>query len=150
MEEWRDVIGYEGLYKVSSLGNVRRGDKILKPSLLNTGYYSIQLRKEGTKTCYTVHRLMGHAFLSNPNNVSDIDHINRVRTDNTLSNLRWATRSENLVNKSYTPSSTGQRCIYKDGLLHYVRIRRNNTLVFRQSFKTLEEAIRARDAFLQK
>jgi len=148
MEEWRDVVGYEGLYQISSMGNIKKGNKILKPSLLSTGYRSIQLRKDKLKKCFTIHRLMGLSFLPNPNNYSDIDHINRMRSDNRLLNLRWATRSENLINKSYTNSTTGHRHIYKDGLLYYVRVTRNYTRTPVGRFKTLEEAIRARDEWL--
>ena len=150
MEEWKDVVGYESLYQVSNLGNIKKGDKILKPSLLSTGYYSIQLIKDKIKKCFTVHRLIGKAFLLNPNNYSDIDHINRVRNDNNLDNLRWVTRSENLINKNYTNSTTGQRHIYKDGTLYYVRVTRNYMKEHIGSFKTLVEAIRARDTFLNK
>ena len=147
-EEWRDVVGYEGLYQVSSLGNVKKGDKALKPSLLITGYYSIQLIKDKIKKCFTVHRLIGKAFLSNPNNCTDIDHINRIRNDNRLENLRWVTRSDNLINRTYNNSTTGQRHIYRDGNLYYVRVSRNYKKIHVGNFKTLEEAIRASDAFL--
>ena len=146
MEEWRKIEGYES-YEISSLGRVRGKDKILKNQLAGAGYYMVSLYNKG-KRSHTIHRLLGEAFIPNPLNLSDIDHINRIRTDNRLENLRWVSRSDNLINKTYTPSNTTERCIYKDGNLFYVRIKRSGQFVYRASFKTLEEAVAARDTFL--
>ena len=71
---------------------------ILKPYKKPNGYYQITLCKNGKRKKFTVHRLYSKAFIPNEDNKPFIDHINRIRTDNRLENLRWATRSENSRN----------------------------------------------------
>ena len=105
-EEWRDVVGYEGLYQVSNLGRVRTLDyrrtgkiRILKQCWDSDGYCRVALfPKEGlrrkSKSAF-VHRLVGAAFIPNPEQKAEIDHINGTRNDNRVENLRWATRKEN-------------------------------------------------------
>lgn len=99
-ETWRDVDGYEGLYKVSSLGNLsttrRQGTtgKPLKPILENTGYFSVRLCKYGHTKKYYVHRLVAAAFLGfYP--LMQVNHKNEVRNDNRISNLEWVTPKNN-------------------------------------------------------
>lgn len=113
MEEWRNIKGYEGLYEVSNQGRIRSlvrkvtykdgrvyfyKSKVLKPSKDRYGYYFVNLCKEGKRTPKSIHRLIAEAFIPNPENKRDIDHINTIRTDNRIENLRWATRSENCLN----------------------------------------------------
>lgn len=111
-EEWRDVVGYEGLYKVSSFGRVIRLSKksrngtcefTLKPSLRNAydhfGYNYMKLVDyNGKYKAFFVHRLVANAFIENPNNYKEIDHINCNRKDNRVENLRWCNRSSNMLN----------------------------------------------------
>lgn len=110
-ELWKDVVGYEGIYQVSSKGRVKslarydeyvragkvcrryRPDKILKPKL-NLGYYCVHLRTSG-ESWPSVHRLMAKAFLENPDNKETVNHKDGVKTNNSLDNLEWATHSEN-------------------------------------------------------
>lgn len=107
MEEiWKDIEGFEGLYQVSNLGNVRslnymRTGKIknLSPRLHKDGYYQINnLSKNGSSKSFKVHRLVAQAFLPNPNNLPCIDHINTDKTDNRVENLRWVSFHENNSN----------------------------------------------------
>ena len=98
-EIWKDVEGYEGIYKVSNYGRIKRlyrnkKEKILK-SYIRNGYYSVRLSKENKIKNFTVHRLIGKAFINNPNNYNTIDHINGIKTDNRLENLEWVTHKEN-------------------------------------------------------
>ena len=113
-EEWKEVPDYEGLYMVSTSGRVVSLDRITctkdgnqrhnKPSLLNpqkegkAGYYRVNLRKNGkTKTC-NIHRLVALAFIPNPLNKPEVDHIDTDKTNNNVKNLRWCSAVENMRN----------------------------------------------------
>ena len=97
MAEWRDVVGYEGLYKVSDEGtvrNVRRG-KVLNTWLDKDGYVSIILSKLGMQYNYKVHRIVATAFLPNSDNLPVVNHDDEVKTNNNVSNLEWMTVQDN-------------------------------------------------------
>lgn len=111
MEIWKDVLGYENLYKVSNLGNVKslkrivkrslKGDllineKILKPGNKD-GYMQVSLCNNGVKKNYKIHRLVAQAFIENKNNKPIINHIDGKRHNNKVENLEWCTQSENIV-----------------------------------------------------
>lgn len=100
MEEiWKDVSEYEGLYQVSNYGRVKSlhgKEKILKPHTDSTGYVKLWLYKDGNKKMYSAHRLVLMTFnpIANMEQL-EVDHINTIRTDNRLENLRWCTKKEN-------------------------------------------------------
>ena len=105
MEEFRDIKGYEGLYKVSDLGRVkslkRKGvlkDKILKPTLESIGYLKVALSKNSKGKNRRLHQLVAEAFLNHtPNGFKlVVDHRNNIKTDNKLENLQLVTARENL------------------------------------------------------
>ena len=98
----------------------------------------------GIETSHLVHRLMALAFIPNPDNKEMIDHINRNKLDNSIENLRWVTRSENIINTARREHLH----IYSQQNGHRVRIRRDNRFVYDKWFNTLDEAIIARDEFL--
>lgn len=148
MEEWRKIEGYEN-YEISSFGNVRRGNKILKPFLNGDGYAHIQLCKDGIRKRGKLSRFVANAFIPNLENKPTVDHINKIRNDDRVENLRWATHSEQTIHSPVPIGISGHRCIHKTTNNTYeVEIRRNHLIVFKKRYKTLPEAINARDEFL--
>lgn len=102
MEIWKDVVGYEGLYEVSNLGNVRNAvsGKVLKPQKLRHGYVGVWLYGNGgiagrNGKQFSVHRIVAKAFCENPNNYAEVNHKNEVKCDNRAENLEWCTHKEN-------------------------------------------------------
>lgn len=95
-EIWKPIDGFEDLYEVSSFGKIKskKNNIILKQSL-SKGYYKVLLTKGNIKKTVTVHRLVCNAFIPNTENKPCIDHINGVKTDNRVENLRWVTHKEN-------------------------------------------------------
>lgn len=103
MEEvWKDVIGYEGAYKISNKGKVysipRNGTLggIMKPTKQKNGYYFIHLKNKDKKINTGVHRLVAQAFIPNPDNKPTVNHIDGDKQNNCVENLEWATYKEQL------------------------------------------------------
>ena len=106
-EEWRDVVGYEGRYQVSSMGRVKslerkdclgriQKERILKPGVNVGGYLKVGLRAGGKQKMFLVHRLVCQSFHENPDNKPQVNHLNEIKTDNRASNLEWCTRKKNI------------------------------------------------------
>lgn len=115
-----------------------------------TGYFKIQLRKDKKTYCVFVHRLLAQTFIPNPDNKPTVDHIDRNRTNNNITNLRWATNSENTINSDYSHiKKDGLHNISKDKYSNSYRVSITTKFVLhRKSFKTIEEAIIYRDQFI--
>lgn len=117
-EQWRDIPGYEGLYRVSDLGQVKSLERIVasplsprsntvrqmpvpkrikKPRLHSSDYLCLCLYKHGKRETYLVHRLVAIAFLGPPQKGQQVNHKNSQKTDNRAPNLEWVSPGENLL-----------------------------------------------------
>ncbi len=101
--EWRDVVGYEGFYEVSSIGHIRnkRTGKIHGVRKTGSGYVRVNLVVKGERHQFAAHRLVAIAFLGDRSEL-EVNHKNGVKMDNRVENLEWVTRSENELHSRYS------------------------------------------------
>lgn len=96
-EIWKDIEGFEK-YQISSYGRVRsyhNNTIIIRKTNIVSGYEHLMLNKNNKKYNFYIHRLVGTAFIPNPENKPEINHKNGLKTDNNVENLEWTTRIEN-------------------------------------------------------
>ena len=118
-EYWKSVVGFEGLYEVSSLGRVKslgnnkfKKEKILKNRQSYQGYLVVNLYKNKKTYCKTIHRLVAEAFLPHPDNLPQVNHKDENKMNNCVENLEWCnakyntnygTRNKNISKKNMRP-----------------------------------------------
>jgi len=107
-EIWRDIKGYEGFFQISNKGRVkslarvdRRGhrvkERILKHHTSRNGYHRVGLNKNGKYPIKYIHRLISEAFIPNPENKPQINHIDGNKLNNKIDNLEWVTSKQNCI-----------------------------------------------------
>lgn len=98
-EIWKPIEGYEGIYEVSDQGrvrNVKRGGRLLSCVKVAHGYIAVSLYKDGKQRMNLVHRLVALAFIPNPENKPQVNHLDGVKEHNTVGNLEWVLPHENI------------------------------------------------------
>lgn len=150
MDELFDLKDYEELYKINKKGEIWSNyyNKMMTPTLHNTGYYIIEITKDGVVKQTTIHRLLAIQFIPNPNNLPTVDHIDRNKTNNCLENLRWASFRTNNLNMGKTPKS-GHQNIYIDNYKCAIVNIRVNGERYNKRFYNLEDAIAWRDKTIE-
>jgi hypothetical protein len=98
MEEWKSIKGYEGLYEVSNLGEVRNSKTLHIKKLCRTyrGYYEAHLYKNHHRCHYLIHRLVATAFIYTDDSTLEVHHKDSIKEHNYVDNLEWVTRQENV------------------------------------------------------
>mgnify|MGYP003428123665 CR=1 FL=1 len=121
IEVWKDVKGYEGLYKISNLGRVKnKYDNFVKGNVIR-GYVRISLSKNRNVKTTSIHRLVAEAFIPNPENKPYVNHINCDKTNNVVTNLEWCTQLENIqhcikngIKNDFGENSKRHKLTFKD------------------------------------
>lgn len=142
--DWRWVVGYEGLYAVSRQGEVRSMARRAGPRVIKGGpliqhpirsYQTVTLTKDGKSNRRTVHRLVARAFVPNPNNLPQINHKDENKSNNNVDNLEWCDAAYNLAY-----GSRQERINEKNGK-HIMVLSRSGDIV--GEFRSMEDASRS-------
>lgn len=135
IETWKPVIGYEGMYEVSSRGRVKRVEYLLTESNSAWGYKQVSLSKDGKNSTKIIHRLVAQAFIENPDNKPTVNHKDCNKHNNTVSNLEWATVQENVdhaIENNLRPTN------YQDGEKNAMaKLTKEDVLDIRERLRTM-------------
>ena len=131
-------------YSISKDGKTVVGPKgEMKIQMNNCGYRTVQITNNEKKHTFSIARLMALTYIPNPDNKASIDHINRIRTDDRLENLQWATLLEQCVNKSkYCSNTSGVKNIYlnRGRAKRFIYSRQRNGIEYTKACYTLPQA----------
>ena len=102
MEEWKQI--KELNYEASVYGEIRniKTGRIIKQRICTDGYLIVDIQINKKNKTFKTHRLIAQTFLESDSERKEVDHINRIKTDNTVKNLRWVTRVENMNNVDWS------------------------------------------------
>lgn len=150
-EIWKPIKGFENIYWVSNLGRIHNGRIVMKYYRNNSGYLCIDLTAAGRKTKNLVHRLVALHFCDNPQNLREVNHLDEDKDNNTASNLRWCSSSDNkqhsMATGTYDKIYTTKNSLGKKHLpnpasqyhnVGYDKIRQKWTATIRHEGKNLE------------
>lgn len=129
--DWTPIAGYEGIYEVSRLGEIRsltrkdalgrtKQGQLMKQTPNEDGYLQIVLSRDSGQRTFKVHRIVGQTFIPNPEDKPEVNHIDEVKTNNTVDNLEWNTRKEN-VNHSIHQIEKQYLFVSPEGVLTHVQ-----------------------------
>jgi len=144
MEEWKSFHDYS----VSSFGNIKKNERLLKPTIFKKDdkldSLIITLKINDKQKCFRVHRLIASLFIPNPDNKPIIDHIDNNPLNNNVSNLRWASVSQNNCNRG-CKNKLGMKGVSFDKKrnLYQVQVKFEGQRYWLGRFKTAEEAFEA-------
>ena len=96
IEVWKDVKGYEGIYKISNLGRVKTNKDRIRKGTVSHGYLRLLLWKDKQYKSTSIHRLVAENFIENPMNKPYVNHIDGDKQNNHVNNLEWCTQLENV------------------------------------------------------
>jgi len=134
-------------YTVYKNGDILRkdGKGMLKPRKNNKGYLQVSICIDKKRHSMLVHRLVALCYIPNPDNKPEVDHIlHEEKTNNNVNNLRWATRSEQMINQGINCSNTsGVKGVSKNGNSWIARLTINGKRITK-SFSTFEKAVAKR------
>ena len=118
-EKIKDIKDYEGIYAITSHGRVwsYKSKKWLSPFYTGAGYHTVRLSLFGKESDKKVHRLVGAAFIPNPDNKPQINHKNGIKTDCRVCNLEWVTARENIQHAGDTGLNKVFKFTYQQKLL---------------------------------
>ena len=143
MNDFVDIKNYEGKYKINRIGDVFsvKRKRLLKPSLLWTGYLKVDLYDSNKKKhTLNVHRLVALTFIENPNNYPVVDHKNRINTDNRVENLRWIDFSGSSRNRIITRKDDLPVGVYKHRNRYKAEITIDKKRIYLGSYDSFQEA----------
>ena len=136
---------YEGYYEINKDGEIKSlprsttGGGLIAKTINKNGYYYVNLCKNGIQKTFTLHRLLALQYIENSNKYPVVDHIDRIRTNNSLDNLRWVDYQINSQNRTCKGCISTTHEKYKDKIYTYYRVSYKNIKISKR-FKTLEEA----------
>lgn len=157
--EWKLIEGFDGIYSVSNYGEVRNNKtgKLMKLRKNEKRYLRTNLTKNGNQKSVRVHRLVAQAFIPNPENKPQVNHIDFNKENNCVNNLEWVTNKENtqysVCNRIFSGqqkkrnNKTGERNISHYNGFYVVRIYGKKYVS--KSFKNIDDAKQWRDLRLK-
>lgn len=162
-EIWKDIDGYSGYYQISNFGRVKSFSrlvlngfsnrmttiKIRKPKFNRSGYAEVCINFNNKSIQFRIHRLVALHFIDNPNNKSEVNHIDSNRLNNNVTNLEWTSKRENQCHGSINRKKTSRYVgvwFNKKSKSNAWRsqIQINNKCIYLGSYHTEEEAYQAR------
>ena len=175
MEVWKDIKGYEGLYRISNMGrvkslertarnNIHGGERTIKESILSPtdnghGYMLVGLKKDCKRKNHYVHRLVAEHFVENPLQNLYVNHLDYDKSNNKATNLEWCTQGENIAHSNEHMRKPKAKCrVSNTGEKYITKSSRHGNLRYRviiksigveRCFVSLSDAIQFRNEVMQ-